>query len=319
MSPRQTDNHVDDVSTDTVSDGVSARPTYSERGGIDVFDSLLVRQPIAEGQTQAVRDLLTDWARHNSDGDVRTLLPVDGVTLATLFLDEGGFGWTDDPGRDPQRGDALLWYVEVVDNDAGTWKTPDATIRRVSPLFESGLADLLTGEPTVHADGRGDHRHIVHVSNPRRQERYADAVGRSLVVPVAGDDLPIPVAVTSLGLKAGLPGTLVARALDVVNWLKQFDRVQSWARGETDTIEEEAMYTESLLLEAVGDRQVVHYYMETEDMDRLYEAFYESDDWEARFSEWVMRRVLANPEAFLEPPLETDCEVLIHAVDPGRP
>jgi len=79
------------------------------------------------------------------------------------------------------------------------------------------------------------------------------------------------------------------------------------------------MYTESLLLETDGTHQVVHYYMETGDMDRLYEAFYESDDWEARFSEWVMRRVLANPETFLEPPLKTDCEVLIHAVDPERP
>jgi len=64
---------------------------------------------------------------------------------------------------------------------------------------------------------------------------------------------------------------------------------------------------------------VVHYYMETEDMDRLYEAFYESDDWEARFSEWLLRRVLETPEKFLKPPLETDCEVLLHAVDPGRP
>jgi hypothetical protein len=59
--------------------------------------------------------------------------------------------------------------------------------------------------------------------------------------------------------------------------------------------------------------------VETENMDRLYEAFYESNDWEARFSGWVMRRVLKTPEAFLDSPPETDCEVLTHAVDPERP
>ena len=311
MSPRQTDIHDDD--------GSSARPTYPEHGGINVFDSLFIRQPIAAGQTGAVRDLLAEWTDDNADGDARTLLPVDGVTLVTLFLDDGGFGRTDDAGRAPGYSDALLWYVEVVDDDADVWTTPDAAIRSASPLFERGLADLLAGEATVHADRHGDHRYVTHATNPRRRERYAEAVGRSLVAPIAGEELPIPVAIVSLAVKPGLTSTLVARAIDFVNRLKRFDRVQSWARGETETIEAEAMYTESLLLETVGDRQVVHYYMETEDMDRLYDAFYESDEWEARFSEWVLRRVLAAPEAFLDPPLETDCEVLIHAVDPERP
>lgn len=318
MTPRQTGHRADEP-INTGGDGSSARSAYPERGGIDVFDSLLVRQSIGEDGTQAVRDLLSEWAGDIGDGDARTLLPVDGVTLVTLFLDDGGFGWTDDPGDTARRGDALLWYVEVVDSDAEPWTTPDQTIRSVSPLFEAGLRDLLAAEATVHAGGHGDHRYITHATNPRRQERYAEAVGQSLVAPVAGDDLPIPVVVISLAVNAGLTSRLVASGVDFVNWLKGFDRVQSWARGETETIEAEAMYTESLLLEAVGDRQVVHYYMETEDMDRLYEAFSESEDWEARFSEWVLRRALANPEAFLEPPLETDCEVLIHAVDAERP
>jgi hypothetical protein len=318
MNAGQTGHRADEP-TNTAGDGSSARSAYPERGGIDVFDSLQVRQPIAEDRTQAVKDLLSEWAGDNGDSDARTLLPVDGVTLVTLFLDDGGFGWTDGAGDNARRDDALLWYVEVVDSDADPWTTPDETIRSVSPLFEAGLGDLLAAEATVHAGGHGDHRYITHATNPHRQERYAEAVGQSLVAPVAGDDLPIPVAVISLAVQAGLTSRLVAGGVDFVNWLKRFDRVQSWARGETETIEAEAMYTESLLLEAVGDRQVVHYYMETEDMDRLYEAFSESEDWEARFSEWVLRRALANPEAFLEPPLETDCEVLIHAVDAERP
>jgi hypothetical protein len=306
--------------TDTGDDAsATARGARPDCGGIDVFDSLLVRQPIAAGRTQAVRDLLADWAGDHGDGGVRALLPVDGVTVVTLFLDDGGFGWTDDADRDSGRGDALLWYVEVTDDDADVWADPDAAIRTASPLFDRGLAALLADGATVHTGGRPGHRYVTHVTNPHRRERYADAVGRSLVAPVAGDDLPIPVVIVSLPLKSGAVSTLVARAVDLVNWCKQFDRVQDWARDETDTVEAEAVYTESLLLETVGDRQVLHYYMETEDMDRLYEAFYEADGWEARFSEWVLGRVLADPAAFLEPPLETDCEVLVHAVDPERP
>ena len=306
-----------DNGIDATSDGPDTRPATPERGGVDVFDSLLVRQPIAEGRTRAVRDLLADWADDNADGDAHALLPVDGVTLVTLFLDDGGFGWTD--GADDARGDALLWYVEVVDDNADAWATPDATIRARSPPFERGLADLLADGATVHADGHGDHRYVTHVTNPHRRERYDATVGRPLLAPVAGDDLPIPIAITSLALRAGLTSTLVARAVDAINWLKRLDRVHSWARDETETVEAEAMYTESLLLEGIGDRQVLHYYMETEDMNQLYEAFYDSDDWEARVSEWVLRRVLATPEAFLDPPLESDCKVLIHAVDPERP
>lgn len=174
----------------------------------------------------------------------------------TLFLDDGEFGRVDDASHDPQRGDALLWYVEMCDADADAWTTPDATIRSVSPVFGTGLADVLTDEATVHAGGRADHRYVTHVANPYRRERYADAVGRSPVASVAGDESPIPVALASLAVKSGPTSTLVARAVDFINWLKRFDRVQSWAREETDTVETEAMYTESLSLESVGDRRM---------------------------------------------------------------
>jgi hypothetical protein len=78
------------------------------------------------------------------------------------------------------------------------------------------------------------------------------------------------------------------------------------------------MYTESLLFEPVGDRLALHYYMETEDMARLYDAYEASDNWEVRVSDWAMRRIFADPDRMLDPPLESDCEVLVHAVDPAR-
>jgi hypothetical protein len=295
-------------------DAATDRP----RGGIDVFDSLLVRQPVRPGETGAVRDLIAEWAREHSDGDARTLLPVAGVNLVTLFLDRGGFG-VGGPGGDAGSGeDALVWYVEVADDDDGPWTDPGAAVRG-SPLFAAGLEGLLEDSGTVYADGRDGCRLVTHATNPHRSERYVEAVGPPLVAPVAGEELPVPVVAVSVPLRPGLRSRVVARLVDVGNWLKRFDRVHAWLRDQTDTLEAEAMYTESLLLEPVGNRLVLHYYMEAEDMDRLYEAYEASDNWEVRFSDWAMRRVFEDPGEVLTPPLESDCEVLVHAVDPDRP
>jgi len=301
------------VGTERRTDRVGGLP---DRGGIDVFDSLLVRQPIQDGQTDAVRETLATWAAGHADADARTVLPVEGVTLVTLFLDTGAFGW---PSNRNDRGDALLWYVEVVDDDAPMWTDPDGTLRAESPLFDAGLDELCLDAATMHVDGRDGHQLITHATHPTRQARYADHVGQSLVAPVGGEDLQIPVVVTSLPLQAGLVSRLVSGAVRAGNWLKRFDRVAAWLRNQTDTLEAEAMYTESLLLESVGDRLVLHYYMETEDMDRLYDAYDASTSWEVRFSDWMMRRIFVDSADVLEPPLESDCEVLLHAVDPDRP
>lgn len=281
-------------------------------GGIEVFDSLLIRQEIRAGETEAVLDVLSDWVAANRDGDVRTLLPVDGVTLLTLFLDRGEFHCDG-------TGSALLWYVEVVDDDADAWETPDETVRNTSPLYETELRGLLKDDATVFVDGQDGHQHVTHATHPHRQEHYAGRCGRPLVAPVAGDDLPIVVAITSVPLKSGGVSWLVTQAVRLGNWFKQFDRISEWLRDQTDTLEEEAMYTESLSLEPVDGRRVLQYYMETEDMDRLYDAYGESDNWEVRFSDWVMRRIFLNPDQMLSPPLESDCDVLIHAVHPERP
>ncbi len=295
-------------------DGQGTPDVPVDRGGIDVFDSLLVRQPIRPGETDATLDLLAEWAEDHGDGDVRTLLPIADVTLVTLFLDRGAFGWNGN-----RAGDALVWYVEVVDDDADEWVDPDGTIRGASPLFERGLDDLLAGETTVHADGRDGHQLLTHATNPHRRERYAEHCGPPLVAPVAGDELPIPVAVTTIPLKSGAVSWLVSRVVRAGNWLKRFDRVGEWLRDQTDTLEAEAMYTESILFEPVGGRLVLHYYMETEDADRLWAAYEETDNWDARFSDWVMRRIFERPGEILDPPLESDCEVLVHAVHPERP
>lgn len=276
------------------------------RGGIDAFDALAVRFDLREGGTDAVRDLLAEWARGRPEGSVRDLLPVEGVNLCTLFLD----------GNDP---DGLVWYVEVLDDRAGPWTDPVGAVRE-SPLFEAGLGELLTGEPTVRADGVGGHRRVVVATHPDRQAWYEQRGGRGLVAPVAGDTLPVEVAMVAVPLRAGAASRLTALALDAVNWLKRSTSLGERFRDDVELLAEERMYSESLLLgpSGDGDRQVLHYYMETEETDRLYEAFEASGDWEARLGEWLFRRLLERPEALLEPPLESDYELLLHAVDPER-
>ncbi|PSQ40131.1 hypothetical protein BRD10_02700 [Halobacteriales archaeon SW_12_71_31] len=293
-------------------------------GGIDVFDSLLVRQRVDDAD--AARTAVAAWA-DGRDGDVHDLLPVEGVTLATLFLDRGPAS-DERPGPGRGDGDALLWYLEVVDDDAPAWRDPARTVREASPLFDGPLADRLAGA-TAHrdwngdGDGDGDHLLLTHATHPRRQERYAEHCGPSLVAPVAGDDLPIPVAVVTLRLRPGLRSRLTWHTGRLVDRLKSVDAVDRRAREQTDVIEAEAMYSESLLLERrpASEGHLLHYYTETESMERLYEAYEASDHWAARLSDWLFRRLLLSTDAerLLVPPLESDCEVLVHAVDPARP
>ena len=130
-------------------------------------------------------------------------------------------------------------------------------------------------------------------------------------------------AVVTLRLRPGLRSRLTWHAGRLVDRLKSVDAVDRRAREQTDVIEAEAMYSESLLLERcpASEGHLLHYYMETESMERLYEAYEAADDPAARLSDWLFRRLLvpADAERLLVPPLESDCEVLVHAVDPDRP
>jgi len=281
----------------------------TSRGGIDVFDSLWLHQEIKPGETDALTEWLATWARDHQDGDLQTLLRVDEVTLCTLFLD-----------RCAEGPDGLLWYLEVDDDDAEPWTDPETAIRQASPLFEAGLDAYLTDSSTVHADGIEGHQLLTHATHPRRQDRYLDHVDGLLVAPVAGDSLGIELAVARIQLKLGLTSRLVSGGVRVGNWLKQSsDRLSAWLREETQTIEAEAMYTESILFEPTPAGLVCWYYMETESMERLYEAYEDSTSWEVTFSDWVMRRIFEQPDRVVEYPLETECEPLIHSVHPDRP
>jgi hypothetical protein len=274
------------------------------RGGIDVFDALSVRFGIRAGGTDAVRDLLAAWVGEDREGGARWLLPFDGIDVCTVFLD----------GGEP---DALVWYVQVDDDDREPWVDPAAAIRE-SPLFAAGLGDLLTGEPTVLADGVDGAQLVVTATHPDRQAWYEAAGGRPLVAPVAGEELPVAVAMVAVPLRAGPVSWLAARGTRLVNWLKRATPLGERFRDDVEILAEERLYGESLLLAPGDGRQVLHYYVETERIGQLYDAFEASTDWKARVGGWLLRRLLARPAVLLDPPLESDYEVLLHAVDPER-
>jgi hypothetical protein len=141
-----------------------------------------------------------------------------------------------------------------------------------------------------------------------------------MVAPVAADELTIEVSAVRLTLRPGAPSWLTDRVTAVGNWIEERTPLGEWMRDQTAVLAEERMYSESLLVQPSDGGHVLWYYMETEEMDQLYDAFESSTDWMARFTKWVLPRIVvpADADRFLDPPLESDATVLVHAVDPRR-
>ena len=258
----------------------------------------------------AVMQMLAAWVRETGPETVHDLLPEHGLNLCTLFLD------TPDTGPD-----ALVWYLEVWDEQMAPWRDPVAAVQS-APVFERGLTDLLDGTPTVRAAGVDGHQRGIVATHPHRQTWYEAAGGQGVVAPVAGDTLPVEVAMVAVSLRAGVVSWLTSRVLGMVNWLKRHTTLFERFQDDVEILTEERMFSESLLLgpatSGASRQRVMYYYMETEEMARLYDAFDASNDWKARLSKWLFARVFDEPEVLLEPPLESAYTVLIHAVDPER-
>jgi hypothetical protein len=79
----------------------------------------------------------------------------------------------------------------------------------------------------------------------------------------------------------------------------------------------EGMYTESVFLEREDGELRLLWYMEAEEMARVYEAFEESDHalTNGRIVEWLLER----PEKVLATDVESDYPLLAHAWGPDRP
>ena len=89
--------------------------------------------------------------------------------------------------------------------------------------------------------------------------------------------------------------------------------VRSRPEEHVETLRHEGVYTETAFLERIDGDPYLTYYMETESVHAVYEAFENSEfDIDAEHEE-VMREVLESGENV------ADADVLYHQVNPDRP
>lgn len=84
-------------------------------------------------------------------------------------------------------------------------------------------------------------------------------------------------------------------------------------------IDVENMFTESIFPERGVEGYALAWYMEADEMRRVYDAYYDTRNPVARLSAFVLDRILVDSNSILDYPLDTDVEVLAHAVTPDRP
>jgi predicted thioredoxin/glutaredoxin len=101
---------------------------------------------------------------------------------------------------------------------------------------------------------------------------------------------------------------------DRVEELREWTReVRTRPDEHVETLRHEGVYTETAFLERIDGELYLTYYMETERVEAVYEAFEHSEfDIDAEHEE-VMREVLESGENV------ADAEVLYHQVNPDRP
>lgn len=258
--------------------------------------AFLVRRRVDESRLESVREAVSQTC---DDGDPDQLLGLEGATTASLFLDTGG--------EEPE----LLWYVELPRSAMVDWNDPESRVEAAFPLEHDALSGI---------GAELESELLVHAVNPVRP-RTATGVSDGPLV-ASGRDLEdgVDVDLVQMLLEPGLPERFA-------DWFAGISRrVESGEldlgpieRWSAEMLEAEHMYTESVLLERRPDGYVLCGYMETEAMQGVYDAYYDTWNPVARLSEVILGRVLEEPGQILEYPLETDVEPLAHAVDSSRP
>ncbi|MFB6271058.1 MAG: hypothetical protein ABEH83_14025 [Halobacterium sp.] len=260
-------------------DGAAPPPEAYER-----TDAVYVEHPVRDGAADAVEALVAS-ERPNGAADAAWLVDGGDVATVTLFLRNG-----DD-------GAALGWYVEVT-TDA--WDGPDAELRERSPLFDAGLAAHLdeTARRRVNASEQA-----VHVCNPAR--------------PGTPDDPDV--VLVRLGVHSGVPAAIARGLVAGIDLLEDTWLHRRLVAASGDVIEDERMWTETLWLERTRGDYAVRWYMEADDLEHVNEAYEESDNRVARWSDAVLSRVFEEPVQALGDPLAaSDWTVLAHATDPAN-
>lgn len=249
----------------------------------------LVRRRVDPDRLESVREHALETL---ADDPVR-LLGLEEVTTASLFL-------TTDRGE-PE----LVWYVEAP-RSAADWDGGSRRLESAFPLENEGISE---GEWI-------DRELLVHAVLPERP-RTATGDGRAVV---PGEEIDRDVALVRLPLESGLPERVAdlfaGMSRRVIDGELDLGPLERWS---AEMLEAESMFTETIFLERTPDGYALVQYMETEEMEGVYDAYYDTWNPVARLSELVVGRALEEPDRILTLPLGTDAELLVHAVDPDRP
>ena len=271
-------------------------PAATEREGA----AFLVRRRV---DPESVESLRAHVAGIVSGGDPEPVLGLEEVTTASLFLDL--------EGADPE----LVWYGEVPRSATASWESPQAVVDGAFPVEHEAILD--GAAEWSGADSGVDRELLVHAANPARPRTVASGDG-SLVTGPGG--AAVDVDLVRMRLRPGLPERLAdgfaGLSRRVADGNLELGPIERWS---AEMLDAENMYTESVFLERRVDGYALLGYMECEEMAHVYDAYYDTENPVARGSELVLGRLLEAPETILEYPLETDVELLAHAIAPDRP
>ena len=265
-------------------------PAATEREGA-VF---LVRRRVDPTELESLRAHVAGIV---SRGDPEPVLGLEGATTASIFLDH--------EDAVPE----LVWYLEVPRSVTDRWDEPRSTVAEAFPVDHEAVE--FADESVV------DRELLVHAANPARPRTVASGDGSLVTGP---DGAAVDVDLVRMRLRPGIPERLAdgfaGLSRRVADGDLELGPIETWS---AEMLDAENMYTESVFLERRADGSALFGYMECEEMARVYDAYYDTGNPVARGSELVLGRLLEEPGTILEYPLETDVELLAHAVAPDRP
>ncbi|WP_202911751.1 DUF6176 family protein [Natrialba swarupiae] len=288
-----------DLGSVAVDDGVGSEAVDDEVVTERHAAAFLVRRRLdADGlDADALEGIVAEVRRRVAEDDPDWLLGVDAATTASLFLDR-----TAQP--------ELVWYVEVPRSVTATWDDPETVLADAFPVDHDAV------RPETEPVDREMIVHAVHPNRPRAIEPTDRAV---LAGPELASERTVDVELVRMDLNSGLPGRfadwMASLSRRVIDGELELGPIETWSQA---MIEAEEMYTESVFLERRPDGYSLFQYMETEEMEHVYDVYYDTWNPVARISEVVLGRILANPDDVLSYPLETEFEPLAHAIDPDR-
>ncbi|ELY48395.1 hypothetical protein C495_02945 [Natronorubrum sulfidifaciens JCM 14089] len=260
--------------------------------------AVLVSRRIEPGHVETIEN---EISRTCLGSDPNRVLGLEGASTASLFID---------------RSDAapeLVWYVELPRAVVDEWDDPQSRVAAAFPIDHDALEPVdAPGERTLLV-------HAVHPQRPRTIDPGQSGVDRSLEEAGVSTQPAVDVELVRMRLKPGLAERLAdwfeRLTQQVISGERTLDRLDSWS---AEMLEQERMYTESIVLDR-HNGYTLYQYMEADEMQQVYDAYYDTWNPVARGAERLMGRLLENPECILEYPLKTDFELLAHAIDPDRP